>query len=60
MYIYIYMYMYIYVLNEFTVNNIRIVKMSTFLYVYIQGSTNLIFACTDFCARKMVLHAKLK
>ena len=22
-----------------------------------QGSINLVFACTDFCARKMVLHA---
>ena len=23
-----------------------------------QGSTNLIFACTDFCAQKMALHAR--
>ena len=28
-------------------------------FKYSQGSTNLIFACTDFCARKIVLHISL-
>ena len=33
-------------------------KCEHFLDFLFQGSTNLLFACTDFRARKMVLHAR--
>ena len=44
----------------FTINNpVRLVNLlCCYIFMFHQGSTNLIFSCTDFRARKMVLRAR--